>query len=351
MHSVFERYYQENTDIQQIYDEEWLRADIADPEFYRDGFEIIENFLRMNDKDQYATIGLELPFAIDIQSGKIYDTDAVDWSSKDGFRGFLKTLEEADAPIIFGYIDRVEYDMDNDLLRIVDYKTSRMAISQDEADTDLQLSMYDLVAHYLFPEYGRVLQELQYVRLGTPVRTSRTQDERETFQKWLISIFYKIRDDKTHTATLNKYCGWCDAKAGCSAYKELINGEADPFFTLDGMTDDELDEQLEKINIHAKILDGRKKEIEGYMKEVLKRSDNAPMNVNGGHRYLTNNMRTAYNPETVLRLFPEEASRLLTVKKEEVDKLAKGNRAFIEELEGSANKSFTAPTLRKKKSK
>jgi hypothetical protein len=351
IHKVFERYYEEDRDIKEIYDEEWASTDIADLEYYRDGFEIIDSFLKMNDKERYALMGLELPFAIDIQSGKIFDTDSVDWGSQDSFRGFLKQLEEADAPIIFGYIDRVEYDMDNDILRIVDYKTSRVALSQDEADEDTQLSMYDLVASYLFPEYGRVIQELQYVRLGVPVRTSRTEKDRETFKKWLIGIFYKIRDDKVHKATLNRFCGWCDSRAGCHAYQELINGDADEFFTLDGMNDEDLDEQLEKINVHLKILDGRKKEIEGYMKEVLKRSDNAPMSVRGGERYLTNNMRTAYDPMTVLRLFPENAHELLSVNKTKVDEIAKGNRAFIEELEGSANRSFTAPTLRKKKSK
>lgn len=351
VHSTFERWFEEDKDITEIYQEEWDKANIVEPDFFRDGFSIIENFQVMNDKDQYATLGLELPFAIDIASGKIFDTDGVDWDSRDAVKAFMKTLEEEDAPIIFGFIDRVAYDPINDYLRIIDYKTSRVALSQDEADSDIQLSMYALVASYMFPEYGRVMEELQYVRLGVPVRTSRTPRELETFREWLISVFYKIKNDTTHHATLNKYCGWCDAKAGCVAYQELINGEADPFFTLDGMDDDELDEQLERINIHLKILDGRKKEIEGYMKEVLKRSDNSPMSVRGGERYLTNNMRTSYDPATVMRLFPDYAHELMSVNKSKVDEIAKGNRAYMEELEGTSNKSFTAPTLRKKKTK
>jgi hypothetical protein len=349
IHKVFERYYQEDTDIQELYDQEWNAANIVEPEFYRDGFEIIENFLKLNNKDRYATIGLELPFAIDIQSGKIYDTESVNWEDKDEVAAFLKTLEEADAPIIFGFIDRVEYDMDNDILRIVDYKTSRVPLSQNEADEDIQLSMYALVASYLFPEYGNVIEELQYVRLGVPVRTSRTSKELEIFQKWLISIFYKIRDDNVHKATLNRYCGFCDARAGCYAYQELINDGGDPFFQTFGLSDDELDEQLEKVNVHLKILEGRKKEIEAYFKEKLKRNDNEGIQTRGGERYLTNNERINYDVETIIRLFPRDYHRLLTPKKSDIDSLAKGNADIMNELERTGNKYFTEPTLRKKK--
>jgi hypothetical protein len=348
MHTVFERYYQEDVDILELYEQEWRKADIVDPEFYRDGFDIINNFLNLSNKEQHVPMGYELPFAIDIQNNIIFDTDAVDWSNRDEVKAFLKTLEESDAPIIFGFIDRVEYDMDNDVLRIVDYKTSRMPLSQAEADEDVQLSMYSLVAWYLYPEHKRVIQELQYVRLGVPVRTSRTERELELFREWLISIFYKIKDDTVHKATLNKYCGWCDAKAGCAAYQELINGEAEEF-QLDSMSDNDLDTQLEKLAIQIKILDGRKKEIEGHFKTKLKASDNRGIQTNNGERFLTPNLRTTYDVESVVRLFPNEFSRLLSPNKTEIDKLARDNPEIARQLEATSNKHYIAPTLRKKK--
>jgi hypothetical protein len=350
MHTTFERWYQEDVMIEEIYEQEWRKADIVDPEFYRDGFEIIHNFLGMNDKEQHVPIGFEMPFAIDIQNNKIYDTSVVDWHDKDSVKAFLKELEEADAPIIYGFIDRVEYDMDTDTLRIIDYKTSRIPLTQSEADEDVQMSMYALVARYLFPEYRRVVQELQYVRLGTPVRTSRTQSELDVFREWLISIFYKIKEDTAHKATLNKYCGWCNAKAGCVAYKELVNGEAEDF-TMDGLSDDELQDQLEKIAIHLKILDGRKKEIEAYLKDKLRSSDNIPIQTRNGEMFLTPNLRTSYDVESIIRLFPDDFPRLLSPNKTEVDKLAKGDADIIRQLEQTSNKYYIAPTLRKKKSK
>lgn len=351
MHTVFERWYEEDIMIEDLYEEEWIKSELANPAFYKDGWDIIDNFLKLNDKENHVALGLELPFAIDILNNKVYDTNKINFKNYEEVKVFLKEIEEADAPIIYGFIDRAEYDADNDFLRIVDYKTSRIALSQDEANEDVQLSMYALVASYVFPEFKRVMQELQYVRLGEAVRSYRTEQQLEVFKKWLISIFYKIRNDVEHHATLNKYCGWCDSKSNCHAYQELINGEADQFFLLNGLDDSELDEQLEKVNAHYKILGDRKKEIEAHLKEKLKRSDNSPMQVNGGHRYLTNNTRTSYDPMTVLRLFPHEAHNLFTVKKDEVEKLARGNSDFMEQLASTAVKSFTSPTLRKKKNK
>lgn len=348
IHKVFERWFQEEKELIELYEEEWTLADIADPQFFRDGYEIIENFRLMTNKDGLQ-MGFEIAFAIDILTGHVFDTDGVNWDDNDERKAFFKMLEEHENPIIFGYIDRIEYDMDNDILRIIDYKTSRIALTQYEADDDVQLSMYALVAKYLFPEYKRVRLELHYVREGIPVMTSRTPEQLEEFNTWLISIYYKIKNDTTHAATLNKYCGWCDGKGSCHAYQELVNGEADPNFKAEELNYGELDEQLEKIAIHIKILDGRKKELETIFKNRLKETDNAPIQTYNGERYVTNNARINYSVDTIMRLFPDKTDKLLSVNKGEVDKLAKGNEEAIKELVETGNKYYIAPTLRKKK--
>jgi hypothetical protein len=238
--------------------------------------------------------------------------------------------------------------MDNDMLKIIDYKTSRIPLTQQEADEDVQLSMYALVAQYLFPEYRRVVSELQYVRTGIPVRTYRTVDQLETFREWLVGIYYKIKNDTAHPATINKYCGWCDAKAGCVAYQELVNGEPEDI-SLEGMTDEEMDAQLEKLAIHIKVLEGRKKELEVTFKDKLKATDNRGIQTSTGERYLTTNSRVSYDVNTILKLFPDQAHTLLSANKTEVDKLAKGNPDVISQLTQTGNKYFISPTLRKKK--
>ena len=351
IHTVFERWFQEDKDIRDIYEEEWRNADVVDLQFYKDGIEIIENFTTYTDKNSIISLGFELPFAINIEDDIVVDTTGVDFSDREQAKEFLSKLEEDDKPYIFGFIDRIDFNPDNDTLYIVDYKTSRIALTKDEADVDEQLSMYALVASYLYPEYDNVVLQLQYVRLGDFVSSYRTAEDLETFKAWLIHMYYQIKNDVSPKPTLNKYCGWCDARHGCSAYQELVNVD-------DGKNEVEklaefadLDTQLENINAFIKILYGRKGEIEAEFKKELKATDNSPIRVNGGERYVTNNARKKYDVSTVITAFPQEFDKLLSVNKGDVDKLAKGNDEIQQMLDETAETYYIAPTLRKKKVK
>lgn len=370
IHKVFERWFQEDNDIIVIYEEEWRNSNVVDPQYYKDGIEMVTNFSNSNDKDKLMAIGFEQAFAINIQDDIVVDTSGIDFDDRDQAKEFLSKLENDDKPYIFGFIDRIDYDMDTDTLYIVDYKTSRIALTSYEAQTDEQLSMYALVAKYMFPEYENVELELNYVRLGTKIRSRRSDEELEIFKNWLIHMYHQIKNDTAPKATLNKYCNWCDARHGCSAFQELINtelrtekvdGEVVPlseedtnkfkheFPTVEELSFEDLDEQLEKINIHKKILEDRKKELETRFKEELKKSDNTPIDVGGAERYVTNNARINYDVSTVISLFPEKFDELLTVKKADVDKLAKGNPDALEMLNTTGEKYFISPTLRRKK--
>jgi hypothetical protein len=350
IHKVFERWFQEDKDILEIYEEEWRQSDVVDPQYYKDGIEIVQNFTLYTDKNSLISLGFEKPFAINIEDDVVVDTDSVDFSDFKQMKEFLKTLEEDDKPYVFGYIDRIDYNPDNDTLYIVDYKTSRVALSKDEANTDEQLSMYALVASYIYPEYENVVLQLQYVRLGEFVSTTRTSEELETFKQWLIHMYYQIKNDVSPKATLNKYCGWCDARHGCTAYQELIHGEHnDP--DVKALEFDALDGELEKVNAYLKILDGRKKEIEARFKEELKATDNTPIKTSKGEFTVRNNARKTYDVATVINAFPENFDKLLSVKKGDVDKLAKGDEEILRMLDETAETYFISPTLTRKKAK
>lgn len=352
IHKVFERYYQEDKEIKEIYQEEWDKAEITDFEYYKDGFLILENFKLLNSNEEnMVSLGYEVPFAINLLTGESYDASKVDFETDpEGSRAFLAMLEELDAPIIYGFIDRICYDIEKDTLRIRDYKSSRIAMSQSEADIDIQMSMYALVARYLFPEYENVRMELQYVREGTSVFTSRTKEELDVFRDWLISVFYKIRADKEHKATINSFCNWCEAKHVCKAYQDLINGEAGIVNIYD-MSDQEMDEQLEKVSIQVKVLKGRKEELERLFKERLKNTDNTPIDTGSGERYVTNNQRISYSVDTVLAYLPDHAEEVLSVNKGAVDKLVKGSPELLDLLQRTGTKYYIEPTLRKKSNK
>lgn len=350
IHKVFERWFQEDKDIREIFEEEWRQSDVVDLQYYKDGIEIVENFQEDNDKNSIMAIGFEVPFAINIEDDIAVNLDDVDFGNIDEVRALLKKLEEDDKPYIYGFIDRIDI-MEDGSLKIRDYKTSRVAITKAEADVDEQLSMYALVAKYLYPEFENVILELDYVRLQERVSSFRTDGELATFKDWLIHMYHQIKNDVSPLATINKYCGWCDARHGCVAYQELTNVE-DGESEIEKLKEfEDLDTQLEKINAYIKVLYGRKGEIEEAFKSELKKTDNAPIKVNGGERYVTNNKRKSYDVSTVITAFPENFDRLLSVNKGDVDKLAKGNDEIQQMLDETAETYFIAPTLRRKKVK
>jgi hypothetical protein len=350
VHKVFERWFQEDKDILEIYEEEWRQSDVVDLQYYKDGIEMVSNFVTYTDKDKLISLGFEKAFAINIEDDIVIDTDGIDFNDSTQAKAFLKTLEEDDKPYVFGFIDRIDYNPDNDTLYIVDYKTSRIALTKSEADVDEQLSMYALVASYIYPEYENVVLQLQYVRLGEFVSTTRTSDDLETFKKWLIHMYYQIKNDVSPKPTINKYCGWCDARHGCNAYQELIHGEPQDL-DAKALELGELDGELEKIKAHIKILEGRKKEIEGRFKAELKESDNEPIKVGGAELYVTNNARKSYDIATVITAFPKDFDKLLSVKKTDVDRLARDSEEIQQMLQDTAETYFISPTLRRKKVK
>src|SRR5437764_14831402 len=89
IHTVFERWFQEDKDIRDIYEEEWRNADVVDLQFYKDGIEIIENFTTYTDKNSIISLGFELPFAINIEDDIVVDTTGVDFSDREQAKEFL----------------------------------------------------------------------------------------------------------------------------------------------------------------------------------------------------------------------------------------------------------------------
>jgi hypothetical protein len=348
LHTVFERWFQEDKDIREIYEEEWRKADVVDLQYYKDGIEMVENFEIDNNKDEIMAIGFEVPFAINILDNTIVDTDGVDFSDYEQVKVFLEKLENDDKPYIYGFIDRIDVMPDGATLRIRDYKTSRVALSREEASSDEQLSMYALVAQYMYPEFENVVLELDYVRLRERVYSYRTDEELEIFKDWLIHMYHQIKEDTSPKATLNKYCGWCDARHGCHTYLELL--ATDPDVEKEREFTD-MDEELTRVNTLMKILKDRKYEIENKFKAELKSTDNEPINVTGGQLYVTNNIRRSYDVSTVITAFPKDFDKLLSVNKGDVDKLIKGNEEIQQMLDETAESYFIAPTLRRKKVK
>lgn len=352
LHKVFERYDQEEgKDIYEIYDEEWTNGGVHDAGHYKDGKDIIQNFLDMNEGNNDVLMGLEIAFAIDLVNDHVYSVEDINFDDADERNAFFAELEDSPYPIIFGYIDKIKYDPDKDVLKIIDYKTSWVPLSYKEADDDEQLSMYDLVASYLFPEYKNIKEELHYVRHGEVVYTSRTEEERETFKDWVINMYYLILQEDDPKPTLNNYCGYCPIREECPAYTELIRETDVKFDPLEDKSYQELDEELVDVAQKAKILYARKQEIENIFKGDLKKNDNENLDLGEYERYLSPIKKTNYDVQTVIDHLPDDYEGVMSVTKGKVDKLVKDDDKLKKELDRTSYSYYQEPRLQRRKKK
>ena len=132
---------------------------------------------------------------------------------------------------INGFIDKI-VQLDDNTIKIVDYKTSNTAMSWQDARTDEQLSMYDLAAFYIFPQFPNRIVELNYLRLKKTVTSSRTDTQRYSFRQQLFSVrngllkfvesILSKEDGYIPEGKLSTFCSWCQFKHSCNTYNNSL---------------------------------------------------------------------------------------------------------------------------------
>ena len=114
---------------------------------------------------------------------------------------------------IIGFIDRV--DVIGDRVNITDYKTGKWEVALKNVPENLQLGIYALALHNIFPE-KEIYAELYYLRSGKRKGHLFTEEDIEDVKIRLINSINLIINDKNFLPTSNpRTCSYCDhAKSG-----------------------------------------------------------------------------------------------------------------------------------------
>lgn len=114
---------------------------------------------------------------------------------------------------IIGFIDRV--DIVGNRVNITDYKTGKWEVALKDVPTNLQLGIYALAMHNIFPD-KEIYAELHYLRSGKRKGHLFTTEDIEQVKINLIKSINKIINDTSFTPTSNvRICSYCDhAKTG-----------------------------------------------------------------------------------------------------------------------------------------
>jgi hypothetical protein len=251
-----------------------------------------------------------------------------------------------------GIIDLVQ-EMSPESVVVVDYKTSRRAKTLQEAKTDIQLSMYDLMFSKLYPKYQKIWLALDFVR-SEPVITDRLIDERQTFEQWVNGLWEALGDlkEKDIKATINQYCPWCGFKHKCHSYKEVLEAKIaiTPLQSLS--SNSEFTEEWRRAKAIEKISKERIAE--------LKKWADARVEMEGIFQFAddesviswTQSSRTFYDVASIIPHIPaEDLPRLVTISNQAIENYVNTERPDLKPVIGAAarqNPSGARMTTRKK---
>ena len=258
--------------------------------------------------------------------------------------GFFEIVTPEGVPLR-GAIDKV-IKINDDTIAIIDYKTARNALTTWELKDDIQLSMYDLAASVMWPEYKNRILILEYVRINKQVDTYRTEEDRENYRKFLSSMWDKMKNltEEDAIPSYNKFCGWCDYSSYCPKYASLVFDRL-VLPSATELTDGEFLDQWEELSAKKSMIDARQRELKMMASKRFMNGDS--INGNGKELYSTQASRTNYDVSKVARVIPQEdLYPLLAVNKGRIDRYVKDYPDLKISLDRIAEVNYNAPVYR-----
>ena len=260
---------------------------------------------------------------------------------------FFKLKTPEGIPIV-GAMDKV-VRINDDTIAVIDYKTARTALTNWELQDDIQLSMYDLAASLIWPEYKNRLLFLDYVRIDKRVSTFRTDEDRATFREFLGSIWIQMNkiDEQEVRGRINRLCGWCDYKTYCDAYGELMAKPLPVLPQLAEMTDSEFLDHWTNVSEKKSVLTARERELKMIASERSMKDE--PITDGSRMMYSTQAARTNYDIEEVVEIMPQDdLFTVLAVNKARLDRYAKDRPDLKNALGRIAKVNYNAPVFKVK---
>jgi putative RecB family exonuclease len=313
------------------YDEISVREGVSEYDIHSEGKDLVRKRLKKFVSGQ-KLIGLETKFGF--------------WGPDGG-----KNIKSKYGVPLIGAIDKVE-EYDEETVLIIDYKTSKTAPTASQMRSDVQLSLYDLVARQLYPQYKRVILSLDLLKSDS-LYTYRTDEQREEFEKYLKVIYDQMIDLKAEEvkASLNMFCPWCDYKDYCSTYQKACKKSDYNFLPIMDYTDAQLVEEWESVKSIKKILESRERELGMVMMEKIKK-DSSNLRSTEKEIYIRQNSSTNYDLDAVHRAVPEEDfPMLVNLNKKAVESYMNLNPSVKNDIKDTATTNYTSPFLAAKKAK
>jgi RecB family exonuclease len=128
---------------------------------------------------------------------------------------------------VVGYVDRIARVSDG-VWEIHDYKTGAMPATQDKADRDRQLALYEIAVREMYSDVDEVALVWHYLATDLEVRSSRTPQQLADLKAGILDKIREIEARSSFSARTSSLCDWCDFKPLCPAWRHLVETAALP---------------------------------------------------------------------------------------------------------------------------
>jgi len=249
------------------------------------------------------------------------------WFSEDKFENELVESEYKfqtvidDDLVIMGYIDRVEM-VDENRIKVIDYKTGNQFYTYDDLKNSDQLIMYAIAC---YEEWGieNIVICYDMVRMNKRFEIGVTIKDFDEKKKHIKAVYKRMKAGENQAIISNK-CAYCWYKHNCDEYKDFL-GQVLQIESIEDIFDGDFEKSIEYI----KELENKKTIIEKHITEVKslimsEMMGNGETTIDYG-RYkiaLISRSRKHYNTNDVLEVFDgtDDLMEVISVKNSELEK-------------------------------
>ena len=118
-----------------------------------------------------------------------------------------------------GILDRLDWNDKEKIFEIHDYKTSATLITQEEADQDFQLPLYQLALLSKWPEAEKAKLVWHFLLFNKQIESSRTKEQLMEIQEVVIDKIKTIEACEQFPPYKSALCDWCDFQEICPLWK------------------------------------------------------------------------------------------------------------------------------------
>jgi len=119
----------------------------------------------------------------------------------------------------FGILDRLDWNDEEKIFEIHDYKTSATLMTQENADADLQLPLYQLAIMSKWPEAKKAPLIWHFLLFNKQIESFRTKEQLKELQEIVVNKITEIEVCKEFPPFKSALCDWCDFQEICPVWK------------------------------------------------------------------------------------------------------------------------------------